>query len=47
VGTAAAIVIFVGNMSVTLVLWPVHVFMTYKSIARFVFTISVYGVESE
>ncbi|KAG0594583.1 hypothetical protein M758_UG090400 [Ceratodon purpureus] len=34
VGTAAAIVIFVGHMSVTIVLWPVHVFMTYNSVAR-------------
>ncbi|KAG0572069.1 hypothetical protein KC19_VG065400 [Ceratodon purpureus] len=34
VGTAAGIVIFVGHMSVTIVLWPVHVFMTYNSVAR-------------
>lgn len=36
-GAGAAIVIFVGHMSVTIVLWPVHVFMTYNSIARLVF----------
>lgn len=33
-GIAAAIVIFVGHMSVTIVLWPVHVFKTYNTIAR-------------
>lgn len=35
-GFAAAIVIFVGQMSVTIVLWPVHVFKTYNTIARLV-----------
>lgn len=34
VGTAAAIVIFVGHMSVIAGLWPVHVVHTYNTIAR-------------
>ncbi|XP_024379396.1 uncharacterized membrane protein At3g27390 [Physcomitrium patens] len=34
VGIAAAMVIFVGHISVTVILWPLHVYMTYNTIAR-------------
>lgn len=36
-GTIAAIVIFVGHMSVVAGLWPVHVVLTYNTIARYCF----------
>lgn len=42
VGTAAAIVIFVGHMSVIAGLWPVHVVHTYNTIARQVSIIVIY-----
>jgi len=45
VGIAAAIVIFAGHMSVTIVLWPVHVFKTYNTVARLVLvTLFNFGV---
>lgn len=43
-GTAAAIVIFVGHMSVIAGLWPVHVVHTYNTIARQVYIIVIYNL---